>query len=494
MIPKKVKSFLLKQKEGNGCYCIAINDKHLIIQCFGNPGLVGVSAPTFNMPIFEFLPILVTETFEEDFEIPFYNVNDDYVCNIYFLKLPKVSYLILVDRSEIFQVTQKYQQFAHDDNISKNKFKRLAEELDKAKHSLKKSNQEKATLIAMLSHELGTPLTSIIGYSELLIKGGSNIKSGLETIHRNALYLQHMIENTLMFGKTESGGVQTNLESTSVAVLFSDIFVTLLPAVQKKKLKLIIDKSCKDFINIDVTLCKQVLINLINNAIKYTEEGSVELKYSLVKKHYVFSVIDTGLGVAKDLQEQIFSPWERIEENSESGTGIGLFISRKLAHSMGGDIKLKYSSKEFGSIFQLILPVKDLPVVETFDRKALINNISEKSLLVIDDDYDILILIEAMLATSELKVHTAVNFTEAQTLLENEEIDLVLTDYNLGSVKASSFLETIKNKYDLPVLLMSALPSNCDKNNYLTLGFDDVITKPLSVENLLNIILTHIQR
>lgn len=493
MIPETVKDFLLKQKEGNGCFCLAINDKNLVIQSFGKPHLVGVSPPVFNMPIFDFLPVLVTETFETDFEIPFYNVNEDHVCNIYFLKSPKVSYLILVDRSEIFQVTQKYQQFAHDDNISKNKFKRLAEELDKAKQNLKKSNQEKATLIAMLSHELGTPLTSILGYSELLLSGGSNIKAGLETIHRNAVYLQHMIENTLMFGKSESGGVQVNLESISVSKFFKDIFVTLLPATQKKKLKLIVNDNCQDMIVVDIPRCRQVIINLLNNAIKYTEKGSIELKYSLIRGNYVFSVVDTGLGVAQELQEQIFSPWERIEENSESGSGIGLFISRKLAHSMEGDIKLKYSSKEYGSIFQLVLPVKPLPPVKNSNKQAVSNMISNKSILVIDDDYDILILIEAMLDSCGLTVHTAVNFAEAQGLLKTNTINLVLTDYNLGTIKASSFLSTIKDEYEnLPVLLMSALPSNSVKEGYIELGFVDVITKPLNRDSLLNTIITHI--
>ncbi|VAW35778.1 hypothetical protein MNBD_GAMMA01-1168, partial [hydrothermal vent metagenome] len=139
MIPDIIKKFLLTNKESQGCFCLAINEKLNIIQYFGKIDIIGIKPPEFDMPIYKFLPALLTEAFDSDFEIPFYNINDSYVCNIYFLKFTKISYLVLVDKSEIFQVTQKYQQFAHDDNITKNKFKRLAEELAVAKQRLNKS-------------------------------------------------------------------------------------------------------------------------------------------------------------------------------------------------------------------------------------------------------------------------------------------------------------------------------------------------------------------
>lgn len=494
MIPAAVKKFLLTQKEGHGCFCIALNQSHHIIKCFGNPQLVGISTPKFNMPVFEFLPILLTETFNSNFEIPFYNISEEHVCNIYFLKTKTVGYLILVDRSEVFQVTKKYQQFAHDDNISKNKFKRVAEQLAKAQQKLNKSNQEKATLIAMLSHELGTPLTSILGYSELLLNGATNHKSGLEIIHRNATYLQHLIENTLQFGRAEAGELQIQLENVSIPHLFTDLMSTLFPAAQNKKLKLQMYHSSKEPINIDLTKTKQILINLLNNAIKYTDSGSVELRFSQTKKHYVFSVIDTGIGISKNLQESIFSPWERIEESSETGSGIGLFLSRKLAHALGGKITLNYSSKEFGSVFQLILPFQanpsDTEEVSPSEFKHCIN----KSILVIDDDYDILILIEALLQTCGIQIYTAIDCPTAFETIKNNKIDIILTDYNLGTIKASSFIIELNKTYpNLPVLLMSAMPTNSLRESYIKLGFKDIISKPINKNNLYKTILTYIK-
>ena len=493
MIPEGVKKFLLSQKIGSGFFCLTLNDNHHIIQSHGRPHLLGIKAPIINTPVFEFLPVLITESFTADFEIPFYNVNEKFVCNIYFLKQQSHNYLILIDRSEIFQVTQKYQQFAHDDNITKNKFKRLAEQLDKAQEKLKKSNQEKATLIAMLSHELGTPLTSILGYSELMLSNSTDVPHGIEIIHRNAIYLQHLIENTLMFGKTEAREQQIQVESVSINSLFKDLTSSLLPAAENKNIQLI--NSChstiEETINIDLTRTKQILINLINNAIKYTEKGCVELQFVKTDTSYTFSIIDSGLGVSKELHEAIFSPWERIEENSEKGSGIGLFISRKLAEAVGGEIVLKSSSKKLGSVFQLILPIQELnqhvasQVIGTKDLN--------KSILIIDDDYDILILIEALLESSDLEVFTALNYTKAHHILENEKIDIVLTDYNLGTVTASSFISELqKSCVDLPVLLMSAMPSNSVKTSYIKLGFKDVITKPINRKILLNTIFSYL--
>jgi signal transduction histidine kinase len=491
MIPNKVKEFLVKNNEKQGCFCMAIDENLKIINSFGQPGLLGFSHPKTNELIYDFFPQVVTETFENDFEIPFFNINTQHVCNIYFLKYPKLSYLLLIDKSEIFQITQKYQQFAHDDNISKNKFKKLAEELARAKQKLKKSNEEKATLIAMLSHELGTPLTSIIGYSELMLNQETECNKGIEIINRNAIYLKNMIENTLLFGRSEAGGIQIQTENIQVSDLLDDLKSTLLPTANNKNLILSIENNANAncVINIDITRTKQVLINLLNNAVKYTEKGSVKLLFNQSDDKHFFSIIDTGLGIPNHLKDAIFNPWERVKESTEKGTGIGLFISQNLAQSMGGEIILVSSNASDGSTFQLSLPQLNTSTQNFKNNEITSNKCAGKSLIVIDDDNDILELIEALLQTTKLKIFTALNLESATKQLENHTIDIILTDLNLGLTKASSFICRIKDKYkNIPVLLMTAMPSNETQNNYKSLGFNGLIQKPLNTNDLIKTI------
>ncbi len=494
MLPSAVEKFLHDNNVKHNCFCLAINDKHQIIQYFGSAKLLGINPPTYKTPIIDFIPGVMTESFEEDFEIPFYNIDENNVVNLYFLKKKKISFLLLIDKSEIFSVTKKYQQYAHDDNISKNKFKKLARDLEKAQQKLNKSNQEKATLIAMMSHEIGTPLTSIIGYSELLLKNGIKSDKGLNIIHRNAIYLQEMIENTLLFGSSEAGATHLKIKETSIQDLFNNLKTTLEPAARAKKLTLQMFHTENEKINIDVARTKQILINLINNAIKYTEEGSVELKYSRINGNYVFSVVDTGIGVPEALKKSIFCPWKRVGESNEAGSGIGLFISQKLTEAIGASLKLKYSNPEFGSIFQLIIPVSEQAQSDKKTITQISTKHSGKAILIIDDDEDILELISVFIQPCELNIYTATNYPDAQSILNQHQIDIILTDLNLGAIKATSFIEKIKSAHkNTPVVLMTALPSESIKLNFKKIGFDDIVAKPINKEELVTIILQNIE-
>ncbi len=493
MIPESIKKFISFGKETESCFCMAINTQLNIVKTYGNTELIGSKKPKPESSLFDVLPGVLTESFESDFEIPFYNVTSEHICNVYFIKKPELSYVVLVDKSEIFQITQKYQQFAHDDNISKNKFKRIAQELELAQKRLKKSNQEKATLIAMLSHELGTPLTSIMGYSELLLNGETDNKNALTIINRNAIYLKHLIENTLLFGQSEAGSIQIQLESIPVNTLFHELEETLLPSAKAKNLMLNVINSDGVNLNIDITRTKQILINLLNNAVKYTDEGSIELSYSKQGDSHVFSVTDTGLGVPYDLQESIFNPWERVEESSEKGSGIGLFISQQLANAIGGKLRLKSSIPAKGSTFELLIPI-----VKGIENKTAVDQLDYakcigKTLLIIDDDEDILDLIEALLIPTKFEIITATSFPKAKALLSENKVDMVLSDLNLGVVKASTFVHEIKKTQEnLPIVLMTAMPSTNLKENYINKGFDDVIAKPLNKETLITTLLKYI--
>jgi signal transduction histidine kinase/CheY-like chemotaxis protein len=492
MIPNVVKNFLLQNKEKQGYFCLQLTNDLLIEQIYGRPQQLGLSPPRKGLKVIDILPGFLPEMYGEEFEIPFYNLSENSVCNIYFINKNEDNFLIFVDKSEIFQVTQKYQQFAHEDNISKNKFKRIAEELELAKQSLKKSNQEKATLIAMLSHELGTPLTSILGYCELLLEEDKNNHS-LKVIHRNSIYLQHLIENTLLFGKTEVDSMSTHIEAINVTDFLGSLVDTILPAAQEKDIFISAQSSEECTINIDVTRTKQILINLLNNAVKYSDQGSVKISCIITKNEYEFLISDKGIGIDSAQQSNIFNPWERVNKNDGKGSGIGLFISQKLANAIGGRLQLKESVRNVGSVFQLILPVKEVAMSQEKNNLSLTTCLHGKTLLVIDDDQDVLDLIEAFLEKTELNIITALSFLDAQAILLKTNIDLVLTDLNVGTAVAPTFLKELRNnKNKVPVVLMSAMPSNKSKEQFIKNGFNKVMLKPFNYNKLLKIITTNI--
>jgi len=492
MIPEVVKIFLLQNKEKQGYFCLQLSDDLTVKQIYGKPQQLGLTQPYIDENILNILPGFLPEMYKEEFEIPFYNLNENNVCNIYFINESGDKLLIFVDKSEIFQVTQKYQQFAHEDNISKNKFKRIAQELEQAKQSLKKSNQEKATLIAMLSHELGTPLTSILGYCELLLEKDKD-NHNLKTIHRNSVYLQHLIENTLLFGKTEVGSMATQIETVDVSDFLASLVDTILPAALEKDI-FISSQSCQESsINIDVTRTKQILINLLNNAIKYSNYGSVVISCNITCDHYEFLVSDTGIGIDEEQKQAIFNPWERVNKNDGKGSGIGLFISQKLANAIGGQLRLKESTKNIGSVFQLVLPASKVTINQVDENLSLASGLQGKTLLVIDDDQDVLDLIEAFLEKTQLNTICALSFLDAQSILLKTNVDLVLTDLNVGTTLAPTFLEELRNNNNnISVVLMSAMPSKQIKNQFIENGFKEVMSKPFNYNKLLSTIITHI--
>ena len=491
MIPETVKIFLLENKEKEGYFCLHLNGDLKIKETYGKPQQLGLNQPKPHALVTDILPEILPETYDEEFEIPFFNINENSVCNIYFINKKGKRYLIFVDKSEIFQVTQKYQQFAHDDNISKNKFKRIAEELEIAKHGLKKSNQEKATLIAMLSHELGTPLTSILGYCELLLENDKNNKN-LKIIHRNSIYLQHLIENTLLFGKSEVDTISTQKEVIAVCEFLNLLVDTILPVAQEKGILLTSHCPNDATINIDITRTRQILINLLNNAVKYTDSGSIKISFDFTNDEYEFLISDTGIGIVESQKQNIFNPWERVDKNDGKGSGIGLYISQKLAEAIGGTLKLKESSKNIGSVFQLSLP-KENARLNNEEKQINHTHLKGETLLVIDDDEDILDLIEAFLEKMELNIICVQNFQDAHKVLNEKKVKLILTDLNVGSTQALKFLQELRDCQKIvPVVLMSAMPSHELKSKYIDSGFEEVMSKPFNYNKLCSIIVNNI--
>lgn len=237
-----------------------------------------------------------------------------------------------------------------------------------AKQDAEKANQAKSIFIAHMSHEVRTPLNAILGFSQLLIDDAdisSNQKSKLQIINKNGEHLLSIINEILEVSKIEAGRMSLNITSFNIYTLLEDINNTFHLRVKEKSIgiQFIIENNLPCFLITDEVKLRQILINLIGNAVKFTYEGTVRIYVSLSSQSenrlLHFSVKDTGIGIAEKDLDKIFNNFVQINQGShiEGGTGLGLAITRKFIESLGGEITVESKLGE-GSNFSFYIPIK----------------------------------------------------------------------------------------------------------------------------------------
>jgi PAS domain S-box-containing protein len=254
-------------------------------------------------------------------------------------------------------------------------------QLKQAKEAAEAASEAKSSFLANMSHEIRTPLGVILGFSEIL--ASENLKpsdkaSYVEIIQRNGTLLSGIINDILDLSKVESDKLEIEKQETSVSEVLSDVIATLSPQAQKKKLKLITKTAglSPSTIQTDPIRLRQILINIIGNAIKFTPQGSVEITTELQKKEtgegplLAFVVKDSGIGIALDQAMKLFRPFTQADPSMRrrfGGTGLGLAFSRRLAQLLGGDVKLSESERDKGSTFTVTID----PGPVSYDSSAL---------------------------------------------------------------------------------------------------------------------------
>jgi len=238
-------------------------------------------------------------------------------------------------------------------------------ELEKANHRLKEADRLKSIFLASMSHELRTPLNSVIGFTGLILRGISGElnktqKDHLTIVKSSAQHLLSLINDVLDISKIEAGKVELSLEEFGLDEMMKEVLDTLSPMANLKGLPITLDLSQDITLFNDKRRTKQILINLLSNAIKFTEEGQISIKTALKNKNtVVITVQDTGMGIKKNDLKKLFHPFQQIssELNPKSeGTGLGLYLSLKLARLMGGSISAS-SNYGRGSRFTVNLPI-----------------------------------------------------------------------------------------------------------------------------------------
>lgn len=385
------------------------------------------------------------------------------------------------------------------------KLEDLNEVLLKAKNEALNVAKQKSEFLANMSHEIRTPMNSVIGFTELLDKEISNPiqKDYLNSIKKGGNALLRIINDILDLSKIEAGKLDIKNEALNPSKLFLEIESIFHSKIISKNINFIIDidKDIPENIIIDGVRIRQILFNLIGNAMKFTEKGHIKIKVDNVYKNnikskidLIFSVEDTGVGIAKEDLEKIFHAFEQQKDQSSSkygGTGLGLAICTKLVHMMNGEISVK-STKGKGSTFTVFLhDISVSSVVESFECKKLnISNIvfDKATILVVDDISENRKLVEASLKGYGFNIIMAKNGQESIDLLEKVNIDLILMDLRMPVMNGYDAAVYIKNKdkyKNIPLVALTASVMGKDLEKVAEYGFDGYLRKPVILDDLI---------
>jgi PAS domain S-box-containing protein len=382
--------------------------------------------------------------------------------------------------------------------------KRTESELIKAKGEAEEANLAKSEFLSRMSHELRTPLNSILGFAQLLEMGELNTSQskGVKHILRSGKHLLDLINEVLDISRIESGHIALSLEPVQVGSVIIEMIdiVKPLATYQQVTIDLVSSQDNYLFISADRQRFKQVMLNLLNNAIKYNHQnGMVVVKSEADPEFIRISVTDTGLGISEENLSRIFTPFERIgaEKTTTEGTGLGLAVVKKLMEAMGGSIGINSVLGE-GTTFWIEFPTtkSQLEIVETTigQMKTEPDKNNFKGLILyIEDNISNIELVEQVLINQRPGIRLISNTSgmEIVKLATEFNPDLILLDLNLPDMHGSEVLELIQadpTTKPIPVIVISAdaMPHQLEK--IMKLGAKDYLTKPSDVFSFLKVV------
>ena len=379
-------------------------------------------------------------------------------------------------------------------DLSENK--KYESELIRAKEVAEESDRLKSTFLAAMSHELRTPLNAVIGFSDL-IKPDLPLDEILhfsEIISMSGRHLLGVIEDVFDISLIETGDVKIEVEPLSISTVFDEVHEIIKneqTLQNKEHIELILDNPFKDSDAIlfsDQKRIKQILINLLKNALKFTNEGSVKFGCFLHEEEQQqfikFFVKDSGIGIPKNMQKLIFEVFRQADESHTriyGGTGLGLTISQKLTKLMGGDIWVE-SERDHGSLFYFTIPftVNSKESIQISKIEST-NNFDNKIVLIAEDDETSFSFLDAILTPMGMICIRVNDGEEAVAYCQgNDNIDLVLMDINMPKMNGYIATEQIKkNRPEIPIIAQTAFAIEGDKEKILAAGCDYYISKPI---------------
>lgn len=360
------------------------------------------------------------------------------------------------------------------------------------------ANRLKGNFLANMSHELRTPLNSIIGFTTRVIKKSENILpevqlENLQIVRDESYHLLDLINTLLDYSKLEAGKMNADYEEFNLKKLIDEVGKMISCLAEEKNLKyeVIWNLEEPNLIVSDRLKLKQILINLLSNACKYSEKGTITLSVCKDERYYSISVKDEGIGIDEENINKIFDEFRQIDGSyvrKVGGTGLGLSITKRFVELLGGEINAN-STRNVGSAFTVNIPIQQLDEANDFENKKVS---SIKKVVCVDDDLNVQRLYKQYLNEHGYEVITLSGEEDVVGIIEEVKPDIIILDVMLPNMDGWEILSILKSKLEtkkIPIIMASVLN---EKNLAYKMHADDYLVKPVTQEELLSSIVSFV--
>jgi signal transduction histidine kinase/ActR/RegA family two-component response regulator len=398
-----------------------------------------------------------------------------------------------------------------DAENAKNEAEEAKAEAENSKHQAEQANKIKSEFLAKMSHELRTPLNAIIGITEMMQEDAQEFDDEdyiepLGRVVRAGKHLLSLINDILDLSKIEAGKMELYPENFELTLFIKDIERIVEPLVNKNTNQMVVSIDSKiKHMYADSTRVKQILLNLLSNACKFTDKGKICLLVSpalIEKKSAIsFSVIDEGIGMNDDQLGMLFQDFQQVDSSSTrkyEGTGLGLSISLKFAELMGGNITVSSESNK-GSIFTVTLPLGttldevEVPVVEALPIVSF-DQIKKPYILVVEDDDNMIEMLRHYFSKQGVQIDFALNGTDALTKARIKKPNLITLDINMPGLNGWDTLTIIKSDTELSDIPVVVITSEEERKKGLDLGADEYLIKPINKDDIETIFSRYVKK